>query len=228
MSIKGYNIIDLGLIEYLKAYAFQKDITRKVRLNTIKGALILAEHFPVFTIGRSSKVNNLLLDPSDIRSRGIDIVDIDRGGDITFHGPGQLVVYPVLDLNRHKKDLHKYLRDLESVIILALSEYNIAAFRLNGKTGCWVDDGKIASIGISSKNWITYHGFSVNLNLNLDYFNMINPCGYKDIKITSISKSCKEKNISMDQLKHAIVQGFAQVFNVSFLPQTVDQYAKNL
>jgi lipoyl(octanoyl) transferase len=212
-----YNIIDLGLIDYNKAYLFQRDTLSRVKSGNIKGALIFAQHYPVFTIGRSGKDNNLLLTPEKINSRGIDIINIDRGGDITFHGPGQVIAYPIFDLNNHKKDLHDYLRNLESVIIQSLARYKIACFRVPDKTGCWTSQGKIASIGVSASSWITYHGLALNANVDLSYFDMINPCGLNGVKMVSINKLL-QKDIDLKQLKSRLAESFSDVFNVEFTP----------
>jgi lipoyl(octanoyl) transferase len=210
-----YSLIDLGLVDYKAAYAFQKKLHSQVRSGILDGALIFNEHRPVFTIGRSGKKNNFLLNRSVLDSCNADIINVDRGGDITFHGPGQIVAYPVFDLSRHTKDLHKYLRDLEEVIIIVLSKYDILSFRMKGRTGCWVEEGKIASIGISVSGWVTYHGLALNANIGLQYFNMINPCGLTDVKMVSM-KSILHQEIDLTQLKSRLVEGFKEVFGVRF------------
>jgi lipoyl(octanoyl) transferase len=210
-----YSLIDLGLVDYKDAYIFQKNTLLKVRSGTMGGVLIFNEHRPVFTIGRSDKKNNLLVQPDALGLCGVDIIRVDRGGDITFHGPGQVVAYPVFDLRRHAKDLHKYLRDLEEVIIITLSKYDILSFRIKDRTGCWVQEGKIASIGISVSNWVTYHGFALNANVDLNYFNMINPCGLGDIKMVSMS-SVLHQEIDLVQLKSRLVESFKEVFGIQF------------
>lgn len=210
-----YSLIDLGLVDYKDAYIFQKDTLLQVKSGAVEGVLIFNEHRPVFTIGRSGKKNNLLSRHDALDIRDIDIIKVDRGGDITFHGPGQVIAYPVFDLRRHAKDLHKYLRDLEEVIIIALSKYDILAFRIKDKTGCWVQEGKIASIGISASDWVTYHGFALNANVDLNYFNMINPCGLGDIKMVSMS-SILHQEIDLMQLKSRLVEGFKEVFGIQF------------
>lgn len=185
-----------------------------MRSGLLSGVVILAEHTPVFTLGRSASDDNILLERSRIRSLGIDIVRTDRGGDITFHGPGQLVCYPVFDLNMLTRDMHKFLRDMEEVVIRLLKGYGVEAFRVAGRTGCWTDTGKIASMGIGASNWITYHGLALNVNTRLEYFDMINPCGYKGIEITSMQRILKTP-VAMMPLKRGIVRAFEDVFRIS-------------
>jgi lipoyl(octanoyl) transferase len=215
-----YSLIDLGLVDYKDAYAFQKKALSQVKSGILGGVLIFNEHRPVFTIGRSGKKNNFLLQPDVLDSCNVDIINVDRGGDITFHGPGQMVVYPVFDLSRHTKDLHKYLRDLEEVIIIVLSKYGISSFRMKDRTGCWAEKGKIASIGISVSGWVAYHGLALNANIDLHYFNMINPCGLTDIKMVSM-RSILNQEVDLTQLKSRLIAGFKEVFGIEFRQESV-------
>lgn len=198
-------IIDLGLIDYEEAYKIQKECVSKRRRGEIADTYILAEHPPVFTIGRSVKDDNLLVSEDFLAKKGIKALRVDRGGDITFHGPGQLVLYPILDLRPDKKDLHKYLRSLEAMAIKFLAGYGIDAFRVPEKTGAWVNSGKIASIGIGSSNWITFHGLSVNINVDLGYFSMINPCGLKGVEMVSV-ESVLGKSLYMSEARDKLVR----------------------
>ena len=215
-----YSLIDLGIVDYKDAYAFQKKVHSQVRSGILDGVLIFNEHRPVFTIGRSGKKNNLLLHPDVLDSCNVDIINVDRGGDITFHGPGQIVAYPVFDLSRHTKDLHKDLRDLEEVVIIVLSKYDILSFRMKDRTGCWVKEGKIASIGISVSGWVAYHGLALNANVDLQYFNMINPCGLADVKMVSM-KNILHQEIDLIQLKSRLIEGFKEVFGIQFRQESV-------
>jgi lipoyl(octanoyl) transferase len=208
-----FNIIDLGLVDYNKAYFFQKEIVSQVRKKEIAGAIIFSEHFPVFTVGRSGNKDNFILSADDIKARGINIIEADRGGDITFHGPGQIVGYPVFDLRGYYKDLHRYMRSLEDIIIRTLSCYGINSFKAEGRTGCWTKKGKIASIGIAATGWITYHGFALNVNMDLSYFDMINPCGFSDISMTSI-KEMLGKEVDTNTVKSELIRDFEQVFSM--------------
>jgi len=205
------DVIDLGILEYKKALDFQKQILARVQNREIESALILLEHYPVFTIGRSGSRANILRMPDAAGRFAADIIETDRGGDITFHGPGQIVAYPILNLCQYGRDLHKYMRKLEQVIINTLSAYRIHSFRTTGKTGCFCKNGKIASIGISVSRWVTYHGLALNANTDLDFFKMINPCGFKDMKVCSIKTELKS-DVDMKTLKKRIVCNFEQVF----------------
>lgn len=199
-------IIDLGRIDYEEAYRIQKDFVAERKAGRSQDTVLLAEHYEVFTIGRTGSRENLLFGEEELLKRGIKILRVDRGGDITFHGPGQLVLYPILDLKSRGRDLHKYLRLLEEVVIVFLNEYSVSGTRINGRTGVWVEDKKIASIGIGSSNWITYHGLSVNINVDLNFFSMINPCGFKGIQMTSLDRVMHGK-VALDEAKHRIISG---------------------
>jgi lipoate-protein ligase B len=181
-------IIDLGLTDYETAYRSQMELVAKRKLGEVDDSVIITEHRAVFTLGRTGRKENLLASDAALNEKGIKIVSVDRGGDITFHGPGQLVLYPIIDLKARGRDLHRYLRDLESVIISFLNMYGVIAERVKGKTGVWVGNRKIASIGIGTSNWVTYHGASVNIDVELSYFSMIHPCGMKDVLMTSLSE----------------------------------------
>ena len=211
-----YKVLDLGLIDYNKAYLIQKENLNLVKSGNCDGVVILAEHLPVFTIGRSASTNNFLLSRDKVKSLGIDIVCTDRGGDITFHGHGQIVAYPIFNLNIHERDMHKFLRSIEGVVIGLLIRYGITSFRIAGRTGCWTGKGKIASMGIGASNWITYHGLALNANTELRFFDMINPCGYKDIKITSM-KEIMQKPVDIKDLKYRLLESFEKVFKIKLL-----------
>ena len=204
-------LIDLGLMYYEASYVVQKEFVRLRKLREIDDSLILAEHNSVFTIGRTGVIENLLKDEGYLADKGIKVIRIDRGGDITFHGPGQLVIYPIIDLKARGGDLHRYLRDLEQFVISLLKDYSISGERLSGKTGVWVGGNKIASIGIAASNWITYHGVSLNVNTDLNFFSMINPCGMKNVKMTSIAEVLKRK-IDMAEVKEKAIAQFNRVF----------------
>ncbi|MFH0764201.1 MAG: lipoyl(octanoyl) transferase LipB [Candidatus Omnitrophota bacterium] len=187
-------IVDLGLIDYAEAYGIQKELVNKRRRRELGDSLILAEHPPIFTIGRSGSIENL------IKNNGVPVLRVDRGGDITFHGPGQLVLYPIVNLKDNALDLHKYMRLLESGAISFLRKYSVKAESVGKKTGVWVDGKKIASIGIAASNWVTYHGMGINLNVDLEYFSMIYPCGMKDVHAASLDRVIGRK-VSMEDAK---------------------------
>ncbi len=203
-------IIDLGLIDYEDAYRIQKELVARLRLGEIADSVILAEHDHVFTIGRTGRIENLLADQNELKNADAKVIRVDRGGDITYHGPGQLVVYPIIDLRRRSRDLHQYLRDLEEVAINFLKEYSINAVRISGRTGVWIGDRKIASIGVGSTGWITYHGMSININTDLGFFSMINPCGMKDVKMTSLCELIG-RYVDMNEAKEKMVARLSRI-----------------
>ena len=209
--MRRYKFIDLGVTDYKRAYDIQKEYLDKVKDNQADGYLLATEHKHVFTLGRFAKTNNLIAPEGELKAKGIDVVKTNRGGDITFHGPGQVVFYPIFNLSYHYKDVHRYLRELEEVIIYSLNTYGIESFRIKDRTGVWTKQGKIASIGIAISRWVTYHGFALNANVDLDYFSMINPCGFKDIKVASMKNIlCHE--IDMEDLKKELIKNFSTVF----------------
>jgi len=207
----GYKIIDLGLVNFDKAYSAQKEALLSVKSQRDNEFIIFAQHHPVFTIGRLGKKENILASAEQLNTKGIDIVNTDRGGDITFHGPGQVVAYPILDLTKRCKDMHKFLRDLEQVVMLTLSDYKIDSFRVEACTGCWTDKGKIASIGVAASSWVTYHGLALNVNVDLSYFDMICPCGFNNIKMTSM-QDILNNEVDMEKLKKRLISRFRDVF----------------
>jgi lipoate-protein ligase B len=197
-------VLDLGLIDYEEAYRKQKEFVRLRRLGEMDDSIILAEHHPVFTIGRTGGIENLLENEKALAERGIKVLRVDRGGDITFHGPGQLVVYPIIDLKRYGRDLHKYLRNLEDMAMELLGRYSVRGERVTGKTGVWVRGKKIASIGVAASNWITFHGMSININVELGFFSMINPCGMRGIEMTSLA-AILDKAIDIREIKDRFI-----------------------
>jgi lipoate-protein ligase B len=164
------------------------ELVSRRKLGETRDSLIITEHRPVFTIGRAGHKNNLLVSEAVLEAQGIKALKADRGGDITFHGPGQAVFYPIIDLKERGRDLHRYMRDLESVAISFLNGYGVIAERLQGRTGIWAGGKKVASIGVGASNWVTYHGMAVNINVDLGYFSMINPCGMKGARMTSLGE----------------------------------------
>lgn len=184
--------------------------------------LLFVEHPPVYTLGKSGNIENVLLSEENLKARGIDFFRTNRGGDITFHGPQQIVGYPILDLERFYTDIGKYLRNMEEAIILTLKEYGITAGRSQGETGVWIDpeikgkERKICAIGVRSSRWITMHGFALNVNTNLDYFNFIIPCGIQDKQVTSIQKELG-REIDFEEAKEKVKRNFASVFEAELV-----------
>jgi lipoyl(octanoyl) transferase len=183
---------------------------------------LLVEHPPVYTLGKSGDISNVLINEDMRTKKGIEFFRTNRGGDITFHGPGQVVGYPVLDLERFYTDIGKYLRSIEEVIILTLADYGILGDRSPGETGVWIEpsvkgkERKICAIGVRSSRWITMHGFALNVNTDLDYFNFIVPCGIVDKQVTSMEKELGRK-IDFTEVKERVKQNFEKVFGVELV-----------
>ncbi|HET9332855.1 MAG TPA: lipoyl(octanoyl) transferase LipB [Gemmatimonadota bacterium] len=177
----------IGRIGYRDSWALQREAMVERRAGRIPDTLLLLEHPPVITLGRAGSEDHLLGSDRELAERGVELVPTDRGGDITFHGPGQVVGYSIVDLDRRGRDLHRYLRDLESVLLLALAEFGIRAGRAPGLTGVWVGDAKVAAIGIRVSRWIAHHGFALNVDTDLSYFDLIVPCGIADRGVTSMA-----------------------------------------
>jgi lipoate-protein ligase B len=201
------------LVDYGKAYAFQKDILEKRIQGEVPDTLILLEHEPVFTVGRSGSAENILLRDEERIAEGIDLREVDRGGDVTYHGPGQVVAYPVFDLNGYGKDVHRFIRSLEEVVIRVLNGYGLSARRIAGFTGVWVGEKKAASIGIGVRKWVSFHGLSLNVALEMRHFSFINPCGMDSGKMTSM-KELLERDISVTEVQEEVIDKFGEVFEV--------------
>ena len=202
-------IIDLGITHFLEAYKIQRDLVDKVALGICEDTLILTEHRPVITIGRKKgSWGNILKSREYLGSLGIEVVDVDRGGDVTYHAPGQLIAYPILRLQDEAKDIHKYLHYLEEVGIHFLGQYGVSSVARPGLRGIWVKGNKIASIGIGVKKWVTYHGLAVNINVDKTGFSLINPCGIKGVEMISL-KDILEESLDIDDAKDRLKQSFS-------------------
>ncbi len=206
------SIKDLGLIDYQEAWQLQQELVKEaIRYET--NFVILCEHPKVLTIGRLADGSNLKVDEEAINGQGISLIKIDRGGDITLHAPGQLIVYPILHLSPLGKNLKSYLNKLEQVVIDLLMGFDIVATRLPGKTGVWLGSRKIASIGIGVRKWVSYHGIGININTDLSLFEMIRPCGL-DVKMTSLAEIQKAR-IDMDDIKKRVISSLTRNLNLS-------------
>jgi lipoyl(octanoyl) transferase len=205
--------LDLGLIEYDNAFDIQMHLFEKVRTGQIRGLILLLEHYPVITIGNSGKSENLLASKESLEKQGIELVQSNRGGDITFHGPGQLVCYPIFDLSYLGKDLTLFVWNLEQIIIDFLNTYNIKGTRKDKLRGVFTGSDKIASIGLHVKKWVTVHGFALNVNVDLNYFNNIIACGLKDYNPTSMQKILN-KNIPLGDVKEQMLLNFCKIFKI--------------
>jgi lipoate-protein ligase B len=211
---KFLNVLNLGFHDYGKTLELQRELASLRGKGTTLDMLILAEHNPVYTLGRGGKKSNLLLDSESLKKKGIEFFEVERGGDITYHGPGQIVAYPIFDLNGIEKDIHRFLRNLEEVLLLLLEDYGIFGERIRGKTGVWVGKEKIASIGVKISRWITWHGLALNVNPDLSYFNDIVLCGLKNVRSTSMAKELGTVP-DIDEVKESMIQCFAEVFGFS-------------
>lgn len=212
-------VVDLGLIDYDQAHRFQRAAARlRVRGEIAQDLLILCEHPAVVTTGRSTKPGNLLADASTLAAHHVLLRDVERGGDVTVHEPGQLVGYPIIDLKRHRQDLHWYLRQVEEGLIQALDSFALQTGRRAGQTGVWIADRKLASIGVHARDWVTSHGFALNAHNDLQTFNWIVPCGIAGVTMTSVLLECTaagEPAPSPTSLREAVIDGCASVFTLS-------------
>jgi lipoate-protein ligase B len=217
-------IEDLGLRPYGEVLALQRELRRqRIAGELAEDVLLLVEHPPVVTLGRGTRSSSLPISPADLERRGVEVFEIERGGDVTFHGPGQLVGYPILDLRRHRPDLHWYLRSLENVLIDALGRLAIEADRNPGFTGVWTAGRKIASIGIHVKQWVTLHGFALNVSTDLDPFDLIVPCGIRQVVMTSVAAELLRTDSAalMVEVRGRVVEAFCEVFGVSVAQGTL-------
>lgn len=212
---------DLGRTGFAESWGLQRRLFELRSAGRIPDVLLLTEHHPVYTFGKTGDANHLLVGEEELKRRGISLYFIDRGGDVTYHGPGQLVGYPILNLAEHVPDLHAYLRDLEEVIIRALADFGIRASRDPGYTGVWVNGDKIAAIGVKVSRWITMHGFALNINNDLDYFNSIIPCGIFHKGVTSVERTLGRK-MSTGDVAARIVHHFGDVFSRVIVRRTRD------
>ncbi len=207
-------VTDLGPMPY--ARALDEQTTRVERLKqdpTGASHLLLVEHPRVITIGRSGSADNLLLPEALLIEKGFEIFKVSRGGDVTYHGPGQVVGYPIMHLGNFKKDIHLFMRNLEEVILRTVSDWGIEARRWEGRTGVWVGDDKLASIGVAVTRWTTYHGWALNVNVELDDFKLINPCGFTDINMTSMDALLGEA-VDQEKVKQSLVRHLCDVFSI--------------
>lgn len=210
-------IAKLGLTPYKEAWDLQKRLVKMRYQGKVPDLLLITEHEPVITMGRATQKENLLVSREELKERNIELHLIERGGDITFHGPGQAVVYPIIDLSTRGKDLHGYLRDLESVIIDTLAEYGLTGTTKKGLTGVWVNNHKLAAIGVAVTRWVTYHGLALNVSTDLDYFKLINPCGITQFPVGSIS-SILGREVSLDRAMNLLAEKFTGHFGYEAEP----------
>ena len=225
---KAIKIQDLGLKDYKETWEFQELLFKKIVDLKVKNRrdqtafstpnhLLFVSHPHVYTLGKSGDLSNLLISNQELDAKGVNFYKINRGGDITYHGPGQIVGYPILDLENFFKDIHKYLRLLEETVILTLADYGITASRSKGQTGVWLEAGtplarKICALGVRTSRWVTMHGFALNVNTNLGYFNHIIPCGIRGKAVTSMQAELKLKRLDEVEVKEKLVKHFLCLF----------------
>jgi lipoyl(octanoyl) transferase len=206
-------VSDLRTMPYADALALQRAVARsRINGEIDQDLLLLVEHPPVVTLGRSSKERHLLASPALLAARGVELFEVERGGDVTFHGPGQLVGYPIVDLKRHKQDLHWYLRQVEEALIRAVAPLGIVGERSAGFTGVWTGGRKLASIGVHARDWVTWHGFALNVTTDLAYFDLIVPCGIAAVEMTSIARELDTPADSRASLQHTVRARVADAF----------------
>jgi lipoyl(octanoyl) transferase len=203
-----------GLVPYDAALALQRSLVEQRRADQIPDTLILLEHPAVITVGVKGDGGraNILATPAELSDLGIDVSETGRGGDVTYHGPGQIVGYPILDLRPDRCDVHRYVRDIEEVMIRTCADYGITAGRIEGLTGAWVAGAKIGAIGVRISRWITSHGFAFNVNTNLDRFNLIVPCGISDKAVTSLNRLVS-RELPLGEVEDSLIRHFAAVFD---------------
>jgi len=209
---KEFQLIDLGIKDYKETWDFQHELFDKRVKGEILDTFLLVEHPHTYTLGKTADVNNLIFNKEQLAQKGINVYNIDRGGDITYHGPGQLVGYPIIDLKNWKQDTHLYLRGLEQIIINSCKQFGLEMGRKEGLTGVWIEDRKIAAIGIKVSRWVTMHGFAFNVNTDLNLFNGIIPCGITDKAITSLEKETGN-SIKLNEVKEIIVKEFMNFYD---------------
>jgi lipoyl(octanoyl) transferase len=209
----------LGVMPYAQALDLQRQVAKaRISGEIPEDVLLLVEHPPVVTMGRSAKEKNLLATPALLASRGVELFEVERGGDVTFHGPGQLVGYPIFDLKQHRQDLHWYLRQVEEALIQGLARLGIEAGREEGLTGVWTAGRKIASIGVHARDWVTWHGFALNVTTDLSYFGLMVPCGIQEVTMTSVQAETALRGDveppSMESVSALIAESFGAVFDL--------------
>ena len=230
MKIKNKSVLikDLGVVDYKECWDYQEELFKNIVDIKIKNRreslnkptsnyFLFVEHPHVYTLGKSGNMNNLLVSENELIKKNAKFYKINRGGDITYHGPGQIVGYPILDLDNFFTDIHKYLRFLEEVIILTLKDYNLIASRNIGKTGVWLDAEtpfarKICAMGVRASRWVTMHGFALNVNVDLSYFDLIIPCGIANNSVTSLNKELSVESVDTIELKQKIKDNFLKLF----------------
>jgi lipoyl(octanoyl) transferase len=213
--MKQLEVKKLGLVPYADALGMQAELVKQRRASDISDQLLLLEHPHVITLGTASSTDHILVSDEDRALLGIELFETGRGGDVTYHGPGQLVGYPIFDLKPDRCDLHRYVRDIEEALINALAHFGLRCGRVDGLTGVWLGEEKIAAIGVRvSSGWITSHGFALNVNTDLQFFDSIVPCGIRDHGVTSMQRALGY-DVDMNDVADAVAREFANVFGLT-------------
>jgi lipoyl(octanoyl) transferase len=220
-------VVDCGVIVYDAAVELQEWVHAARVAGTIPDVLLLLEHPPVITLGRGAHAEHLVAAPESLRARGVEVRETSRGGDITYHGPGQLVGYPIVSLEERGRDVHQYLRDLEEALIVALGDFGVVGGRVPGLTGVWVGNEKVAAIGVGVRRWVTWHGFALNVTTDLDAFSLIVPCGIRDRGVTSLSRLLG-RTVAREEAVAAALGGFRQVFEAEPAPLLLPEFEEHL
>jgi lipoyl(octanoyl) transferase len=226
--MRTLHAVRLGLRDYASVLAIQEEL-RDARLrNQVPDTLLLLEHSPVITLGRAARREHVLQDDASLRARGIDVHETGRGGDVTYHGPGQLVCYPILDLKPDRCDVRRYVRALEETMIRTCSRYGIAATRIDGLNGAWVENRKIGAVGVRIAQWVTMHGLALNANTALDAFDLIVPCGIRDKAVTSIARELghglgHEQPVDLNEVTTRALECFAEVLEYEVRERSLDE-----
>lgn len=223
-------VVDLGTLPYGEGLELQRAVARARIAGAIpQDVLLLVEHPPVVTLGRSSKAQHLTASAELLAARGVALHEVERGGDVTFHGPGQLVGYPIVDLKRHRRDLHWYLRQVEEALIRGIADFGLPGERNTGYTGVWTcgpfaphRPRKLASIGVHARDWVTWHGFALNVTTELSYFDLIVPCGIAGVEMTSAWRELEDASVTVASMGQAVARGFGDVFDLLPRPVPLD------
>ena len=207
------HVVQLGLVPYARGLELQRAIARARISGEIEhDVLLLLEHPPVVTLGRSAKAQHLIASPAVLAARGVELFEAERGGDVTFHGPGQLVGYPIVNLRGHRQDLHWYLRQVEAVLMDALDAIGIETERSEGRTGVWTSGRKIASIGVHARDWVTWHGFALNVSTDLSFFELMVPCGLAGVSMTSVANELGAGAPALAEVAAVVAESFGTIF----------------
>jgi lipoate-protein ligase B len=224
-------LVNLDIVPYADALALQHRIVEARKRGMLKDTLLLLEHPPVFTLGRNANDSNIIASPDFLKQLGIDVFKVERGGDVTYHGPGQLVGYPILDLHNYRLDVGWFVRSLEEMLSRVLADFGVTSKRIDKLVGAWIDEPtgetKIAQIGARIEQWITYHGFALNVDPNLAHFDLIVPCGIADKAVTSMARVLG-RPINMHEVREKIAKRFGEVFGAEMVEISAERLAKEL